>query len=149
MRRFMAPPKFAPADRDARAEFPRLQTIRKEIATPTDASNKQTTSKTIELIQVCCAQIVEELRDRTKRTWRYLKIAGGDYQWGSELSKQAHADTKGCYATNDILAESVFGAIDQYLHSFRTIGIAAASTQKRPPRPRRAFRGKKRALLVP
>jgi len=47
--------------------------------------------------------------------------------WGSAASKAAHADSAGCYATNDILAESVFGALGEYLRQFRGCHISNAS----------------------
>ncbi|KAJ1456459.1 hypothetical protein M885DRAFT_616298 [Pelagophyceae sp. CCMP2097] len=44
--------------------------------------------------------------------------------WDKEV---AHKDTLGFYATNDALAESVFGGVGQVLKESGTIGIAAAS----------------------
>eukprot|EP00966_Prymnesium_polylepis_P199016 4611850-Prymnesium_polylepis.1 len=40
---------------------------------------------------------------------------------------QAHTDTQGCAACNDVLAESVFGTFDYILRRFGGISVEAAS----------------------
>ena len=114
----------SPNGKTTHNEFNLLSTA---IADPKDASDKATTARTVELIQTCCERILKELRDPKKRTARYLASQNGSLAAGSEAARAGHETTKGCYATNDVLAESVFGAIDQIMREFRTIGVAAAS----------------------
>ena len=75
-----------------------LKLVRAELATPRDASNAGTTERTLEFIEVCCARLLVELRDPHKRTWRYLRSQNGDFAWGTDAARAAHADTTGCYA---------------------------------------------------
>jgi len=101
--------------------------LRAALAKPTDTSNQTTTSRTVGLIEVFCGRVLVDLRDPSKRTHRYLDSQDGELSWAKEATQAAHKDTEGCFATNDILAESVFGAFDQVLRESGTIGIAAAS----------------------
>jgi hypothetical protein len=105
-----------------------LPQLRAALANPTDASNQMTTLRTLELLETFCARALLDVRDPSKRTFRYLSSQDGPLAWDTEATKVAHAETKGCHATNDILAESVFGAFDQCLkEGGPTMGVAAAS----------------------
>lgn len=112
---------------DGKTEYVALKEIRAEIAKPKDASSQRVTDRTVALIEVCCARILDELRDPKKRTYRFLSSQKGVLSWDLESTKQAHEDAKGVYATGDVLAESVFGVMDHLLHQYRTMGIQAGS----------------------
>jgi hypothetical protein len=96
---------------NGKVQHARDSKVRAALARPfDDASNRATTRRMLELVQIGCARIVEDLRDVRKRTHRYLGSQDGLLAWGAEATQLAHKDTVGCYTTNDVLCESVFGA---------------------------------------
>jgi len=113
---------------NGKVQHARDSKVRAALARPfDDASNRATTRRMLELVQIGCARIVEDLRDVRKRTHRYLGSQDGLLAWGAEATQLAHKDTVGCYTTNDVLCESVFGAFTEYLPRHGTIGVEAVS----------------------
>jgi len=116
---------FLASSPNGKVRHARNSKLRAALARPSDdASNRATTPRMLELVQICCARIVKDLRDPAKRTHRYLESQDGSLAWLNEATQLAHTETKGCYATNDILCESVFGAVTECLKRHGTIGIA-------------------------
>ncbi len=85
----------------------RNRKLRAALARPSDdASNRATTPRMLELVQICCERIVEDLRDPKKRAHRYLDSQDGPLAWDNQATQLAHKETRGCYATNDILCRT-------------------------------------------
>ena len=69
------------ASPDGKATYKALAALRAELSAPTDDTNQLTTPLTKEIIQVACARLVEEVRNKKKRTARYT--ADGKLAWGA------------------------------------------------------------------
>lgn len=98
---------------------------RRELISPADATNAATQAKTIEYLEVQCAAGLRKMHDRKLALCDKLTSMDGENSVGR--SEQAHDDTIGCHATNDALAESVFGTYDMLLRRCPGISMEAAS----------------------
>lgn len=87
--------------------------VRDELLSPVDPTNVLTESKTIEYLEVQCIAGLRKMHDR--RIAIHDKLTSMDGANCIDNSQQAHRDTIGCHATNDALAESVFGTYDMIL----------------------------------
>lgn len=96
-----------------------------ELQSPVDATNVATRSKCIEYLEVQCAAALRKLHDPKLALSTQLTSQDGAYRYDS--SSQAHLDMLGCHATNDVLAESVFGTYDMILRRCPGISMEAAS----------------------
>lgn len=96
-----------------------------EVLNPTDASNIRSQALTVEYLQVQCKAAIQKMHDVRTVLPQYLTSQNGELT----MDKQAvaHDDTKGCEATNDKFAESVFGVFDRQLKLFQGITREAAS----------------------
>lgn len=79
-----------------------------ELLNPQDETNRRTLEKTIEYLQVQASVALEKMYDSKLAIADKLSSQGG----ANSMSKQAAADValRGCNATNDATAESVYGA---------------------------------------
>eukprot|EP00966_Prymnesium_polylepis_P023775 547662-Prymnesium_polylepis.1 len=98
---------------DLQNKHPQYKRARDELLSPTDATNQRSTDLTIEYLQVQCRAGLGKLHDTRTVLPQYLKSQDGELSWGKV--QQGHADTKGCEASNDKFAESVFGVFDRML----------------------------------
>lgn len=87
--------------------------VRDELLAPTDATNALTRTKTIEYLEVQCVAGLQKMHDPRLALRDKLSSVDGAHCVAS--SKEAHDDTIGVHATNDVLAESVFGTFDMIL----------------------------------
>lgn len=99
--------------------------VLQELVTPTDASNVQAHAKTIEYLQVQCAAGLRKMHDPKLALLDKLSSHNGSKSVGN--STTAHEDTMGVHATNDVLAESVFGTYDMLLRRCPGVSMEAAS----------------------
>eukprot|EP00966_Prymnesium_polylepis_P113401 2622040-Prymnesium_polylepis.1 len=77
---------------------------RDELLQPTDATKIRTRAKTIEYLEVQCAAALRKMHDPKLALADKLTSQDGANSIGKQA--QAHADTQGCSASNDALAES-------------------------------------------
>lgn len=79
-----------------------------ELLDPQDETNRRSQLKTIEYLQIQAAAALEKMHDKKLAIADKLSSQGG----ANSVAKQALADAalKGCNATNDAMAESVYGA---------------------------------------
>lgn len=98
---------------------------RDELLQPKDSTNVQARLKTIEYLELQCRAGLKKMRDPKLAIRDKLTSEGGKNAIGNAM--QQHHDTIGCHATNDILAESVFGTYDMILRRFGGISMEAAS----------------------
>lgn len=96
-----------------------------ELRSPTDATNAATREKCIEYLEVQSVAAIRKMHSPRIAICDQLTSQGGQYSY--EKSQQAHLDTIGCHATNDALAESVFGTYDMILRRCPGISMEAAS----------------------
>lgn len=96
-----------------------------ELRSPTDATNASTREKCIEYLEVQCVAALRKMHDPKLALRDKLTSMDGENSYGR--SEQAHLDTVGCHATNDALAESVFGTYDMILRRCPGISMEAAS----------------------
>lgn len=99
--------------------------VKRELLQPNDATNISTRLKTIEFLEVQCRAALRKLHDPKLALRDKLTSVGGDRCVGN--SAVAHSDTIGVHATNDSLAEGVFGTYDMILRHCRGISMEAAS----------------------
>lgn len=99
--------------------------VRDELLLPNDATNKLTHQKTIEYLEVQCIAGLRKMHD-PKLAIRD-KLTSKDGANAVRSTQDAHRDTVGCHATNDALAESVFGTYDMILRRCPGISMEAAS----------------------
>lgn len=99
--------------------------VKAEVLQPSDATNASTRMKTIEYLEVQCRAGLRKLHDPKLALRDKLTSVSGDNCVGN--SEAAHADTIGVHATNDALAEGVFGTYDMILRRFQGISMEAAS----------------------
>ena len=95
-----------------------------EIFNPAEASNKKSRLKTIEYLEKQAAAAVLKIEDPKIALARNLPASD---EMGVGADALAHADTMGLDATNDRLAESLFGHWDYVLRRCPGITIEAAS----------------------
>lgn len=91
--------------------------VRKELLDPKDPTNVRTRLKTIEYLEVQCKAALEKMTDPKLALKRHLDTP----------DVLARADTIGLDATNDRLAESLFGCWDYVLRRNPGISLEAAS----------------------
>lgn len=96
-----------------------------ELLAPMDATNAATRDKCIEYLEVQCVAALAKMHDPRLALRDKLSSQNGEHSF--ENSRQAHEDTIGCHATNDALAESVFGTYDMILRRCPGISMEAAS----------------------
>ena len=96
-----------------------------ELLNPADATNAASTTKTIEYLEVQCIAGLRKLHCPKLALSNKLDSLGGEQSFAN--SEQAHEDTIGLDATNDRLAESVFGVYDYTLRHCPGISMEAAS----------------------
>ena len=102
-----------------------LMELRKELFTPTDQDNKDSTPMLEELVVVAATRWIEELLDTTKATYPLMSVSGGEYSWdgSSDNLKKAFL---GMMAVND-LAESAFAGVTAQLQVFGRIDMSSAA----------------------
>ena len=88
-------------------------------------TNAATQRKTIEYLEVQCVAGLRKLRDPKLALANKLTSQEGVYCWSK--AQDVHYDTVGLDATNDRLAESVFGVYDYVLKRNPNISMEAAS----------------------
>lgn len=98
---------------------------RDELLNPTDPTNIRTRQKTVEYLEVQAAAALRKMHD-PKLALRD-KLSSQQGANATDDNSEAHLDTIGCHATNDALAESVFGTFDMILHRCPGISQEAAS----------------------
>lgn len=99
--------------------------VRKELLSPSDATNAATRAKTIEYLEVQCSAALRKMHDPKLALRDKLSSKDGDHSVGNLVL--AHNDLIGCHATNDSLAEGVFGTFDMVLRRCPGISVEAAS----------------------
>jgi hypothetical protein len=104
---------------DGSEKYLRYQLVRDELLNPKDASNEATRLKTIEYLQVQVKGGLRKMLDP--------KLALHHNLPGEQVDVLARADTIGLDATNDRLAESIFGCWDYILRRNPGISMEAAS----------------------
>lgn len=98
---------------------------RDELLNPIDPTNVHTRAKTIEYLEVQAAAGIRKMHD--PRLALCDKLSSQDGVNRVNNASDAHKDTIGCHATNDALAESVFGTFDMILQRCPGISQEAAS----------------------
>lgn len=101
------------------------QKVRAELLSPTDESNAATRLKTIEYLEVQCSAALRKMHD--PRLALRDKLTSKDGARCVSNMAPAHSDLIGCHATNDSLAEGVFGTYDMVLRNCLGISMEAAS----------------------
>lgn len=101
------------------------QLVRAELISPTDATNLGAQAKTAEYLEVQCAAALRKMHDPNLALRNKLTSCDGEYSVGN--SSEAHQLTMGVHATNDALAESVFGTYDMILRRCPGVSMEAAS----------------------
>ena len=98
-----------------------------EIFSPVDPTNAAALvqQKTIEYLEVQCVAGLRKMHDPKLALSNKLTSQEGSSSFGK--SAEVHEDTQGLDATNDRLAESVFGVYDYVLKRFPNISMEAAS----------------------
>lgn len=96
-----------------------------ELRSPSDATNVATRAKCIEYLEVQCKAALRKMHDPRLAINNKLSSQEGVNCFAN--AQQAHEDTIGCHATNDVLAESVFGTYDMILRRCPGISMEAAS----------------------
>jgi hypothetical protein len=101
--------------------------VRDEVLTPSDPTNADpfVRQKTVEYLQVQMAAGLKAMRDKKRSIAKHLASQGGSQAF--DQNAQAHMDCAGYDATNDRLAESIFGIYDSILRRFPGISMEAAS----------------------
>lgn len=84
-----------------------------ELRSPADATNIATRGKCIEYLEVQCVAALRKMHDLRLALRDKLSSQNEKNSYGN--SQLAHSDLIGCHATNDALAESVFGTYDMIL----------------------------------
>ena len=110
---------------DGKEKHPIYALVRDELFDPKDTTNLATRDKTIEYLEVQCVAGLRKLHD--PKLALADKLASQDGANSFAKSATAHADTIGLDATNDRLAESVFGTYDYVLRRNPGISMEAAS----------------------
>lgn len=113
--------------------------VKRELLQPNDATNVSTRMKTIEFLEVQCHAALRKLHDPKLALRDKLTSVDGDSSVGN--SAVAHADTIGVHATNDSLAEGVFGTYDMILRRCQGISMEAASAVAQAVRSQMLSRG--------
>ena len=98
-----------------------------EVLSPKDSTNacQAVQQKTIQYLEVQCREGLEVMRDKKRAIAKHLASQDGEQSYKNNA--QAHADCAGLDATNDRLAESIFGIYDSVLRRFPGITMEAAS----------------------
>lgn len=99
--------------------------VRAELVEPLEETNVRSRAKTIEYLELQCRAALKKLHD-PKLALRD-KLTSQDGKNCVRNAAQQHEDTIGCHATNDVLAESIFGTYDMILRRFGGISMEAAS----------------------
>lgn len=99
--------------------------VRKQLLQPDDATNAATRLKVIEYLEVQCRAGLHKMHCPKLAIRDQLTSMNGDKCVGNSID--AHNDTMACYATNDVLAEGVFGTYDMILRRCQGISMEAAS----------------------
>ena len=97
-----------------------------ELIDPSDVTNQRSRLKTIEYLEVQCKASLKKMHDAKLAIASKLSSQGGAGS-AAKLTAQDHADLLGLDATNDRLAEGVFGKYDMFLRRFPGISMEAAS----------------------
>lgn len=113
---------FAP---DGRTKHLLWKVVLSELQAPVDPTNVATRAKCVEYLEVQCVAALRKLHDPKLALRDKLTSQNGASSYGN--SSQAHADLHGVHATNDALAESVFGTYDMILRRCPGISMEAAS----------------------
>lgn len=98
---------------------------RNELLDPRDPTNIRTRTKTIEYLEVQAAAAIRKMHDPRLALCNKLTSKNGIN--ATDDSSLAHKDMIGCHATNDALAESIFGTFDMILRRCPGISQEAAS----------------------
>lgn len=99
--------------------------VREELLQPSDATNAATRLKTIEYLEVQCRAGLQKMHDPKLALSNKLASQNGEMAFAN--SSLAHAETAACHATNDSLAEGIFGTYDMILRRCQGISMEAAS----------------------
>ena len=119
--------KYTVVGPDGKTPHLAYKLAREELLTPADPTNATATvrAKTIKYLEVQCIAGLRKLHDPKLALANKLTSQDGANSWGKSL--EAHTDTIGLDATNDRLAESVFGVYDYILRRCPGISMEAAS----------------------
>lgn len=110
-----------------------------EVFNPQDPTNVQTQAFTVENLALQARAAVLKMHDTKTVVPEYLTSQDGAKSIGKMA--QGHADTMGCEAANDKLAESVFGAFDRVLRQSSGISREAGSAVAQASRSKSLFIG--------
>ena len=117
--------EFTVVAADGKTKHLAYKLARDELLTPSDATNKATTARTIEYLEVQCIAGLRKLHD--PKLYLANKLSSQDGRYAFDASSTIHKDTIGLDAANDRLAESVFGVYDYVLKRCPNISMEAAS----------------------
>ena len=117
---------------DGKTQYLKWKEAHNEVLNPQDPTNASAAVRemTIEYISVQCVAGLKKMHDE--------KLAIAKWLPDGDVDMVAHTDTIGLDATNDRLAESVFGTYDYVLRRCPGISMEAASAVPRPSRRRSA-----------
>lgn len=110
---------------DGRTKHLVWKLARDELLQPMDATNALTREKTVEYLEVQCVAALRKIHD--PKLALMDKLTSHDGTCAVNASEEAHQDLIGVHATNDELAESVFGTYDMILRRCPGISMEAAS----------------------
>ena len=102
-----------------------LAELRKELFSPVDQDNKDSTEMLEELAVVAAQRWIDELMDKTKGTFLFMSDSGGEYSW-DHASDELKESLYGLMAVND-LAESSFAGLTAQVEVYGRIGMANAA----------------------
>ena len=104
--------------------FP-MKELMKELITPENQDNKNTTPVLEELVFISAKAWIEKMVDPNWVNWNLLSESGGEYSWDGSSDELKEA-LVGMMATN-CLAESSFGGLTAQLEVFGRAGLPHAS----------------------
>jgi len=102
-----------------------LKEVRRELFSPSDQDNKDSTPLLETLAKIACQAWIKELLDPRKKTLQYLSVSGSKYCW-QNCPEEAKKALLGALAVND-LAESSFAGLTAQLQFFGRLGLASAA----------------------
>ena len=116
--------QMAVVSRKSGAKVLHLTKLRDELFSPKNKTNKSADDRVIELAKVGESQMVTELEDPKKATYRYLSISKSEYLY-TYASDERKKDMLGSECTSD-LAESALGGCTAIIQKSNRINLKAA-----------------------
>jgi hypothetical protein len=98
---------------------------RKKLCHPSDLTNAATDKCLVQLAEVAAQDILDELHDQKKATWKYLSISGSHFLYQG-CPQNVQNELLGPEATND-RSESALGGTTHQLQKYGRIGISNAA----------------------